>query len=480
MEPGFDKLAAVIRALTAVLSLTLAAHAAPAPSKSESPKAAVKRVLRQSSPPPPQGTDNKAATPAPAVDTDHPEMVPGREFPESVQQAPKKDDTPLILRWMIKPLKRGMWIRLPIMDTDPNRGVTVGVMPIWVLQGAKDDRIEQIHAPSVTINKNFKVVPTYRYYYYPQEDAALIARASVGKYENEVLGQYEDGSFLGTDYDVFGRVQNNVDAGQRFFGFGPASPKSGEANYKEMFFQARGGVGHPLREGSKWRARASSHFQASKIANGPIPNLATFGDMYPAQASDGRQQTTEWRVNLDYDSRDHGVTTNEGAYLQLYEESSVRGLASMYDYNRWGADGRVFMPWSAGSGKVLAVQAKFEQLTGANSPPFWLQPRLGGKYSLRSYGDGRYIDRGLAVVNVEQRFTVFDAKMAGVTTEFQVAPFVGAGTVFDEPGMAQSKYIRPVIGTGVRAVAKPQVVGSIDFGVGQEGLAVFMDINYSF
>ena len=32
----------------------------------------------------------------------------------------------------------------------------------------------------------------------------------------------------------------------------------------------------------------------------------------------------------------------------------------------------------------------------------------------------------------------------------------------------------------LRAVAKPQVVGSIDFGIGREGLAAFMDINYSF
>jgi hypothetical protein len=37
-----------------------------------------------------------------------------------------------------------------------------------------------------------------------------------------------------------------------------------------------------------------------------------------------------------------------------------------------------------------------------------------------------------------------------------------------------------VFGTSLRAVAKPQVVGSLDFGVGREGLAVFMDINYSF
>ena len=407
------------------------------------------------------------------------ELVPKRKFPETVAAAPAKDETPLILRWMIKPLKRGMWIRLPIMDTDPNRGITVGIMPIWVLQGEKDDRIREIHAPSVTYNKNFVVTPTYRYYFYPHEDAALIARASVGKYENEVLGQYEDGSFLGSTFDIFLRAQHNVDAGQRFFGFGPDSSRDGEANYREHMLTYRASVGHPLRPDSKWRGRLGTRLQSSKFTNGPIPNLRGFEDLYPGQASSGHQQINEWRATIDYDSRDHGVTTSRGSFLQMFGETAARGLGSMYDYNRWGADGRVFLPWKDDPGKVFAVQTRFEQITGS-TPPFWVQSRLGGKYSLRAYGEGRYVDRGLAIVNVEQRIKLFASEMAGVTTEFQVAPFVGAGTVFPSPEDARLRLVRPVVGAGVRAVAKPQVVGSVDFGVGREGLAVFMDINYSF
>lgn len=419
------------------------------------------------------------AAPARAQKPDEAELLPQRAFPKTVKEAPRKDDTPLILRWMIKPLRRGMWIRLPIMDTDPNRGITVGAMPIWVLQGEGDDRIREIHAPSVTYNKNFSVTPTYRYYFYPQEDAALIARASVGKYENEVMGQYEDGSFRGGESDLYLRVQHNVDAGQRFFGFGPDSSKLGEANYRESQFQFHASAGHPLRADSNWRARLSSRLRASKYTNGPIPNLGGFSDLYPAQATSGRQQATEWRAGLGYDSRDHGVTTARGEYLDLFGEGSIRGLASMYDYNRWGAEGRVFLPWESDPGKVFAIQTSFEQVTGS-TPPFWLQSRLGGKYSLRAYGDGRYVDRGMAFVNAEQRINFFESTMAGVTTEFQVAPFVGAGAVFDSPEKVHRKFVRPVVGSAIRAVAKPQVVGSVDFGVGQEGLSVFMDINYSF
>ena len=407
------------------------------------------------------------------------EIVPRREIDPAVVEAPKKEETPLILRWMIRPLRRGMWIRLPIMDTDPNRGITVGAMPIWVIQGETDDRIRAIHAPSVTYNKNFVVTPTYRYYYYPHDDAAVVARGSIGKYENELMGQYEDGSFRGSDLDVFLRVQHDVNAGRRFFGLGPDSSRNGESNYRENMFQYRASAGYPILPESHWRVRLGTHFQASKFTNGPIPNLPTFQSLYPEQASNGRQQTNEFRLSIDYDTRDHAVTTEKGNFIQLFGERATKGVASMYDYNRWGVDARTYVPWKTRPDRVFAIQARLDQVTGP-TPPFWLQSNMGGKYSLRAYGEGRYVDRGAFVLNAENRFRVFQKTMAGVTTEFQAAPFVGMGTVFDAPQFAQRRLVRPVLGGSVRAVAKPQVVGSVDFGVGREGLSVFMDINYAF
>src|SRR5258708_6791908 len=54
-------------------------------------------------------------------------------------------DQPWFIRAIIVPKPKSMFIRLPIIDTDPNRGITYGVMPIWVING--DGRIKQIHAP---------------------------------------------------------------------------------------------------------------------------------------------------------------------------------------------------------------------------------------------------------------------------------------------------------------------------------------------
>jgi len=408
------------------------------------------------------------------------DLVPLRQpIPKGVKEAPKKDETPPFLRWMLAPLDRGMFVRLPIVDTDPNRGVTYGVMPIVVLQGKHDDRIEQIHAPSLTYNKNFKLSPTYRYYYYPQEDATFMARASRAKYEHEVMLQYEDRSFAGTDYDVYGRAQQAADSGQHFFGLGPDSAKSAETNYKQQFWLYKWAVGSPLTAASRWRARLSQRYESARLTNGPIPGFSSFSDSFPRQFSERAQQTNETRLSLEYDTRDHSVTTTRGVYGSVFAEESIRGFLSQYDYRRTGLDARWFKPWDGHPDRVFAAQAYYEQVLGA-PPPFWLLPSLGGKYSLRAYGDGRYVDRGVAAVNVEQRFKVYEARTAGVTTELQIAPFAGVGSVFDNPGRAAARYVRPVAGAAFRAVARPQVVGSVDVGVGREGVSVFTDINYSF
>ena len=412
------------------------------------------------------------------------EIVPNRDVPSGVRQAAeqaraKEDETPAALRWMLEPLQRGMFVRLPVIDTDPNRGLTYGIMPIVVLQGKNDDRIQQIHAPSLNYNKDFGLSPTYRYYYYPQEDAAFVGRVSKARYEHEVMTEYEDRSLLGSPYDVTVRFQKNRDAGQRFYGFGPDSPQSADANYIQDYWQCNWGVGVPLSEGSPFRAHLSQRYMASRILNGPLKGLPVFESSFPEQYANHSQQTNETRASVDYDTRDHAMTTGRGVYANVFAESSVRGYLSEYDYERYGADARWFLPVPEHPAQVLALQGRYEQVLG-QSPPFWLLPSMGGKYSLRAYGDGRYADRGTATFNLEDRIRFYQAKTAGVTTEFQFAPFVGVGEVFDHPEASATRYARPVVGAALRAVAKPQVVGSVDFGVGREGLAIFTDINYSF
>ncbi|HVC09516.1 MAG TPA: BamA/TamA family outer membrane protein [Elusimicrobiota bacterium] len=411
------------------------------------------------------------------------EQMPVPSPKSQLPEKPSKEESPwptgTMLDFMIHPLKHGMALFLPSIATDPNSGVTYGVMPIWVLQSPETQQIQYINAPSVTYNQYFGWSPTYRLYYYPNPDSNLVLRAAWDRYEHEAFASYDDQKFLHKNIALDLLFQDNVDASRRFFGIGPGTPLSAQTNYTEDYLRTQASLGIPLGSDSFWKIYATNHFVAERTVDGPIAGLPSFQATYPGQFSSSRQNVDEWRLALAYDSRDGTITPTHGALLKLYAGYSAESMGSQYDYDRYGVDARYLHGWSNPDAGTTAVQFQCTQLLG-KGVPFWALSSLGGKYSLRAYGDGRFIDNGMAALNAEERFTVYQKKMAGVQIEAQVAPFAGVGTVFDSPENSQSKYLHPVIGTAFRAIAPPQVVGSIDLGFGQEGAAIFMDVNYSF
>lgn len=412
-----------------------------------------------------------------AAQTERPAGGPPKAPPSPVAAPAAKE--PLLMRWMIRPFHRSMLITLPVVETDPNRGVTSGIMPIWVRQGERDDRIRRIHAPSVTYNSIFGVTSTYRYYVYPTEKATFTGFASISKRTNRNLFvRYDDADLLGRGIFVESRAQWTVDGSKRFFGVGPDSIRENQTNYAEKaaFYEAR--IGVPLTDSRFWRAGLGHRLAGQRVAAGPVDSLPDTARLFPQNTPARWHQDAEARATLDYDSRDHPVTTSRGYYGRLYAGSAQRAVGSEFVFQRYGADLRAFLRSSDFPRLATAVQARFEQLLG--TAPFYLMPQLGGKYVHRAYGAGRFVDKGLAAVTIEERITAYSLVVAGVTTELEVAPFAGLGSVFSSPARAASRYARPVVGAAVRAVARPQVVGSIDVGVGQEGPVAFMDINYSF
>ncbi|MDE2512355.1 MAG: hypothetical protein KGL74_14615 [Elusimicrobia bacterium] len=66
---------------------------------------------------------------------------------------------------------------------------------------------------------------------------------------------------------------------------------------------------------------------------------------------------------------------------------------------------------------------------------------------------------------------VHSIDMVHALTQFQVAP---------SPDKARSRFIDTVAGAAFRAVVKPSVVGKVEVGVGREGPAVYVGIDYPF
>ncbi|MFH1726270.1 MAG: BamA/TamA family outer membrane protein [Elusimicrobiota bacterium] len=401
-----------------------------------------------------------------------------KKIPEELE-VPPSPEAPWPIRLMIRPFPKGMFIRLPIVDTDPNRGVTYGVMPIWVLQGKDETRILYIHAPSLTYNDSFKFTPTYRFYYYPTPKASYAFRTSLsGRKNREIMGEMEDMDFLRRGIAATARLQYDVDASKRFFGLGPDSSRHSETNFTRQMFHYRCRVGLPLFHGSGIKFNIAHHLAGERIATGAINTLPDIGDLFPEHKPARWHQDSELQLFIDYDTRDDSATTTRGTYVKFAIENSQNGFGSEFSFQRYGIDLRHFhnpdmRPWP-----ITALRFQYEQLVG--DAPFYMLPSLGGKKVHRAYGAGRYIDKGMYTATIEERFIAYSTEVAGVTTEVEVAPFFGLGTVFGTPKRITNRYTRPVVGTAFRAIARPQVVGSVDVGIGQEGPSVFMDINYSF
>ncbi len=413
------------------------------------------------------------------------EEIPNQPYtppptPEEIpQEGAAQGHVPLIARWLLHPISNGMFVNVPVVGTDPNRGPTAGIMPIWVIRNKNSDTIKEIFAPSFTHNSYYGYNGTMRYYYYPYPEAELLVDGVLSTtIEREVQGIYQDTNFLNKKINLYARVRWGSDGDLRFYGFGPDSPQSAQANYAKTETDFNFLIGPPVIPKSDWKVQFYEDFSSTFLNDFKLPGLQDMTTEFPGMLHRYAKQDNETGLSLLYNSRDNPITTGRGAYLNLQADVSSRHFASSYNYQRYIVDGRVFHPLKSHPDQTLAVQAQFQQVMGA--APIWNMPYLGGKYSLRAYGNWRYIDNGMFSFNVEDRYTFKRMKMAGVTSSFELAPFAGLGTVFPTLASTQVKYLRPVVGAAVRAVVKPEVVGSIDVGIGQEGPAVFTDINYSF
>jgi outer membrane protein assembly factor BamA len=153
-------------------------------------------------------------------------------------------------------------------------------------------------------------------------------------------------------------------------------------------------------------------------------------------------------------------------------------MGSDSDFVRYGMEGKRFFLWENPK-YVTVVHALYEKADGSFIP-FYELPSLGGRETLRGYGEGRFADRGRLVINAEHRVTFATLEMMGIRTNFELAPFVDLGSVFPDIQDIKSKNFRPVYGGAFRAAVKPNVVGDVEVGFGQEGPAVFVDINYPY
>lgn len=369
------------------------------------------------------------------------------------------------------------FIPLPAFDTDPNAGETYGLLPVLLFRGPQDE-VRSILAPSVTYNEIRGVTATFRYFAFPSpaERVDVVAGYSE-RIERKVDLRYRNlGVFAGRFHaDV--QLVHDRDAAIRFFGLGPQSLAENETNMTLEVTAGYATIGVNMTPTA--RLSLGETVQRFEVRRGGVPGLPFTRDRFPDLPGVRGATIHAQRLALTYDSRDSLTTPSRGLALTLFAEASAELLGSSSDYIRSGVE-TVYLRPLIDRRLTVVTRALLEALTGDPDTPFQVRPSLGGTSTLRGFSQNRFFGDARFLVNVETRTRLFGLRLFGVTAEFEVAPFVDVGKVFNSTEQFVERGFEVTPGVGFRGLARPSVVGHIEVGVSREGPAIFVGLDYPF
>ncbi|HLH75229.1 MAG TPA: BamA/TamA family outer membrane protein [Candidatus Binataceae bacterium] len=383
------------------------------------------------------------------------------------------------------------FIPVPEVATDPFAGTTLGLMPVILKIGA-NQQITSIIAPDLSYNTIMGVGGNLRYLAYPSADTQWFALAGGAQ---QVEGSTEVDWATGLQRNRWWTLEVHLrfqqDPTFRFFGLGNHSSYRKQSNYslQQMYADAMFGVNltrHLQLALREWPRRV-------RIYHGALPSLPYIDDLFPeARGVNGGSEMLN-QLLLTYDTRNSLNVPTTGGLVALFGGLVDRSFMSSSSYSIFTADLRRYL--ALNNRVILAGQIYARYMPSGDAAPFWAMSWMGGdapgessllgipisdEQTWRGSGPGRFIDNDMFLMNLEVRIRTFSAELFGTNGIVELAPFMDIGRVYHYVTSNPFSQMHPAGGLGFRAVVLPYVVGYVDMGYGQDGIAVFSGINYPF
>ncbi len=373
---------------------------------------------------------------------------------------------------------------IPAVGSSKNDGNDVGLIVPALITGP-DGELKYIVAPMVIYNSIVGVRGTLNLFRYEPGGKEMRAVASWSeRIERRFQFSYVDPGFSNGRYSIGVSASHFKNATVRFFGIGPTTPLADQTNYTAS--ETRAGWKFGVYANEVTQVAVSQRFRHMDAITPGATNLPFTGtwvtgrgeEFSKAPGVDGATILGE-RVSFHYDSRNSLVTPTDGMAVTAYAEMNhnfQHGAQPLY--SRYGVEvKRMFA--SESKRAILVIRGDFQATIGTNVP-FYEQSSLGGQNNLRGYGVDRFIDKQLVAFSVEERIHLVRARLAGVMADFEIAPFVDTGQVFNSFKNVSFKEYRVTPGIGFRGLIRPNVVGRIDYGYSKEGGAVFAGLDFPY
>jgi outer membrane protein assembly factor BamA len=366
---------------------------------------------------------------------------------------------------------------IPSASTSRNDGNDAGlIVPILITD--PDGELKYLMAPMIIRNSIVGTRGTFNLYQYDPGGRQMQFIASLTeKIERKLVFSYTDPAFSNGRYFLNFGGSFFKNATSRFFGMGQETVEGNETNYTAREFRANWRFGVYANEVTQ--IAVGQRFRDVRLQRGATDLPFTVERFPTVDGVTGESIILGHRASFHYDTRNNLITPTDGMAITAYAElnQNIRNGDHPF-YSRYELEVKKLFP-SESKRAILVFRADLQATIGSQVP-FFEQSSLGGQNNLRGFGVDRYIDKHLIAVSIEERIHLARTKIAGVTADFEIAPFLDTGQVFNNYKDVSFKDYRMTPGMGFRGIVRPNVVGRIDYGYSREGGAIFAGLDFPY
>jgi outer membrane protein assembly factor BamA len=366
---------------------------------------------------------------------------------------------------------------IPAVSSSKNDGNDAGlIVPILVTE--PDGELKYIIAPMLIQNSIVGTRGTINLFRYEPGGREM---RFIGSYSEEIerklLFSYADPAFSQGRYSLNFGASFFKNATSRFFGLGQGTVESAETNYTAREGRVNWRFGVYANEVTQ--IAVGQRFRQVSLQGGAT-DLPYTGNEFPfVPGVQGETLILGHRATFYYDTRDNLVSPTDGMAVTGYAELNQNIHNGDHPiYSRYELEIKKLLP-SESKHAILVVRADLQATIG-HQVPFFEQSSLGGQNNLRGYGVDRFIDKNLIALSIEERVHLARLKVAGVMADFEIAPFLDTGQVFNSFKDVSFRDYRLTPGVGFRGIVRPNVVGRVDYGYSHEGGAVFAGLDFPY
>ena len=366
---------------------------------------------------------------------------------------------------------------IPAVSTSKNDGNDAGLI-VPILKTDPDGELKYILAPMLIHNSIVGMrgaINLFRYEPGGREMRLIVSAAE--KIERKVVFSYTDPAFSQGRYSLNFSASFFKNATARFFGLGEGTSVSEESNYTAREGRANWRFGVHVNEVTQ--ISVGQRFRQVSLQQGATDLPFTGTQFSTVDGVQGETLIFGNRATFHYDTRNNLVSPTDGMAVTAYAEVNQNIRNGDHPvYSRYEVEVKKLFP-SESKRAILIVRADLQATIG-DQVPFFEQSSLGGQNNLRGYGVDRFIDKNLIAWSIEERIHLVRTKIAGTTADFEMAPFLDTGQVFNSFNDVAFKDYRMTPGIGFRGIVRPNVVGRVDYGYSREGGAVFAGLDFPY